>query len=211
MSSSQDDFYKKYFEKLQAKAKEAVINAQKDAFAEYFEVADKKIREIYKNTITDFYNSHKPSFYNSRGSLYKLLQTEKTEDYLSVWFDPSKISYRNGYAESSKSDGVSGGLYDLVFRQGWHGGAMVNGAMLYPVGRFENGKPRAYDGIYNNGHYKPYADETYTYGWTPAKKAPISPLDDFIQRIDKYQKTEYQKDYEKIWDKHKSNIKINMD
>ena len=41
-------------------------------------------------------------------------------------------------------------------------------------------------------------------------KASISPLQDFKRRIDQYQKTEYQKDYENIWNKYKSNIKIDI-
>lgn len=205
MSSKQSDFYNKYIEKLQKKAKEAVEIAQKEAFAEYFEVAEKKIHELYQNTIIDFYADYTPSsFYKRRDSLKNLLQTERSKSYLEGWFDPSKISYRNGYSESSTSDGVEGGLYDIVFRQGWHGGAMVNGSMLYPVG----GKP--YDGKYDGGRCRPYEDRSYKYGWTPAKRAPISPLDDFLQRLNEYQKEEYQRDFEKIWNKHKSNIKIDM-
>ena len=48
------------------------------------------------------------------------------------------------------------------------------------------------------------------HGWEQAEKASISPLQDFKRRIDQYQKTEYQKDYENIWNKYKSNIKIDI-
>lgn len=212
MGSKYNDFYKSYMSKLQTKAEEAVKDAQKKAFSEYFEVADKKIHEIYKSVITDFYRDYNPRFYDRRdnGSLYKLLETKKTDNYLSLNFNPSKISYRNGYAESGSSNGVPGGLYDLVFRQGWHGGAMVNGSMLYPIGKYENEKPRAYDGTYKDGIYKPYEDENYKYSWTVANKSAISPLDDFKKRLDIYQESEYQRDYEEIWNKYKLNIKIDM-
>ena len=204
MSSKQSDFYKSYMETLQKKAKKAVSKAQEKTFEEYFEVADTKIRDIYKKTIIDFYQDYTPPrFYDRRGSLFNLIQTKRGSDYLSIWFDPSKISYRNGYAGED-------GLYETVFRQGWHGGAMVRGSMLYPIGKYEDGKPRAYDGTYKDGYYKPYEDENYKYSWTVANKAAISPLDDFKKRLDKYQKTEYQEDYEKIWNKNKSNIKIDM-
>lgn len=190
--------------KLQTKAKEAVKDAQKKAFSEYFEIADKKIREIYKSVITDFYRDYTPPrFYDRRGSLYNLIQTQHGDDYLQVGFNPSKISYRNGYAGED-------GLYETVFRQGWHGGAMVHGSMLYPIGKYEDGKPRAYDGTYKDGVYKPYEDEYYKYSWTVANKAAISPLDDFKKRLDAYQESEYQQDYEEIWNKYKSNIKIDM-
>lgn len=203
MSSKHNDFYKSYMSKLQTKAKEAVKDAQKKAFSEYFEVADKKIREIYKSVITDFYRDYTPRFYDRRGSLYNLIQTKHGDDYLQIGFNPSKIAYRNGYAGED-------GLYETVFRQGWHGGAMVHGSMLYPIGKYEDGKPRAYDGTYKDGVYKPYEDEDYKYSWTVANKAAISPLDDFKKRLDVYQESEYQQDYEEIWNKYKSNIKIDM-
>lgn len=198
MANAQSNFYKDYMEQLQLKAKAAVKKAQEKTFEEYFEVADKKIRGIYKNTITDFYKDYYPHFYDRRGSLYDLIQTKYGTDYLSISFDPSKISYRNGYSGED-------GLYNTVFRQGWHGGAMIRGSMLYPVGKYENGKPRAYDGT-----YKPYEDENYKYNWIVANRASISPLNDFRNRIDEYQKNEYQKDYEKIWNRNKQNIRIEM-
>ena len=99
MSSKQNDFYKSYMETLQKKAKEAVSKAQEKTFEEYFEVADTKIRDIYKKTIIDFYQDYTPPrFYDRRGSLFNLIQTKRGSDYLSIWFDPSKLSYRNGYA-----------------------------------------------------------------------------------------------------------------
>lgn len=198
MANVQNNFYKDYMEKLQIKAKEAVKKAQEKTFEEYFEIADKKIRGIYKNTITDFYKDYYPHFYDRRGSLYDLIQTKHGADYLSISFDSSRISYRNGYSGED-------GLYNTVFRQGWHGGAMIHSSMLYPVGKYENGKPRAYDGT-----YKPYEDENYKYSWIVANRAAISPLNDFKNRLNEYQKDEYQKDYEKIWNKNKQNIRIEM-
>lgn len=198
------DFYNKYLEKLQAKAEEAVKEARENSFKEYFKVAEKRIKEIYEDTITDFYR-HGNHSYAPRKSLYDLIETKIEDDGLSIDFNPSKIVYRKGYAESSKSEGVTGGLYDIVFRQGWHGGAMINGSMLYPVGS----PVKPYDGTYEGKSLKPFKDN-YHYGWKPADKAPISPLNDFRQRIDEYHKIEYQKIYDEIWNKHKQNIKISM-
>lgn len=201
MSNNQSSFYQSYIKKLQEKAKEAVKEAQEKSFSEYFDVAEKKIRTIYKDTITDFYNSYPNPFYDRRGSLYDLIQTKKATDYLSIWFEPSLISYRNGYAGEN-------GLYDQVFRQGWHGGADVKhrGRMLVPW---------SYPTLEYNGGTSPWEPEIWNSesilsGWKLAEKAPISPLQDFKNRIDQYQKTEYQKDYEDIWNKYKSNIKIDI-
>jgi hypothetical protein len=201
MSNNQSSFYQSYIKKLQEKAKEAVKEAQEKSFSEYFNVAEKKIKTIYKDTITDFYNSYPDPFYDRRGSLYDLIQTKKAIDYLSIWFEPSLISYRNGYAGEN-------GLYDQVFRQGWHGGANVKhrGRMLVPW---------SYPTLEYNGETSPWEPEIWNNesilsGWKLAAKAPISPLQDFKRRIDQYQKTEYQKDYENIWNKYKSNIKIDI-
>ena len=214
MSSKHNDFYKSYMSKLQTKAKEAVKDAQDEAFAEYFKVADKKIKKIYRSVITDFYQSYIPNFYDEeyrRGSLYNLLETEYNKNELSINFNPSKISYRNGYAESSSSNGVPGGLYDLVFRQGWHGGAMIDGKMRYPVGIQENGLYKPYDGSYDGSRHKAYEtyDDIVKFRWGKAHQTR-APLEDFRSRINEYQRTEYQQDYEEIWNKYKSNIKIDM-
>ena len=210
MSSKHNDFYKSYMGKLQVKAKESVKDAQDKAFSEYFKVADKKIKKIYRSVITDFYQSYIPNFYDEeyrRGSLYNLLETKCNKNELSISFNPSKISYRNGYAESSSSNGVSGGLYDLVFRQGWHGGALIDGKMRYPVGIQDNGLYKPYDGL-DNKSYETY-DDIVKFRWGKAHQTR-APLEDFRSRINEYQKTEYQQDYEEIWDKYKSNIKIDM-
>lgn len=201
MSNNQSSFYQSYIKKLQEKAKEAVKEAQEKSFSEYFNVAEKKIRTIYKDTITDFYNSYPNPFYDRRGSLYDLIQTKKATDYLSIWFEPSLISYRNGYAGEN-------GLYDQVFRQGWHGGANINGEMLVPW----TTPPVEYDGDRTPWSFpEPWNKRVgIKHGWGQAEKAPISPLQDFKRRIDQYQKTEYQKDYEIIWNKYKSNIKIDI-
>ena len=199
MSNSHYDFYKKYIDALEVKAKEAVKEAQKKAFAEYFEVADKKIRKIYNDTITDFYESYGRTFYKPRGSLYDLINIERTDEYLEIDFNPSMISYRNGYSGED-------GLYTQVFRQGWHGGANINGNMLVPW----TNPAEPYD-----GDKKPWAfPEPWgrrigvKHGWSHAEKSPISPLEDFRKRIDEYHETEYQSDYNEIWNKHKQNIKI---
>lgn len=210
MGSKHSEFYKSYIKELEEKAGKAVKEAQKKTFSEYFEVADKKINELYKEAVDEFYQDYSPSFYKREENLYNLLQTKCEEDGLTMSFDPSKLKYRNGYAESSESDGIPGGLYDLVFRQGWHGGAMVRNIMVYPIGTNENGKPRAYDGGYENGYYKPYSDKDYQYSFGIAKRMKISPLDNFKKRIAKYQKNEYQREYEKIWNKNKANIKIDI-
>lgn len=201
MSSKYNNYYQDYIDKLQNKAREAVKEAQKNTFTEFFEdVAPKKIREIYNDVITKFYEDYHPTFYDRRGSLYKLLTLKSGKDYLDIGFDPSKISYRNGYNGED-------GLYTTVFREGWHGGANIEGKMLIPwVSPYAK-----YD-----GDYKPWKDFDTSglvlgkdYGWKNAHRS-IPPLLSFKQALKDYEKTEYQQDYEKIWNKYKTSIKIEM-
>lgn len=76
MGNNQSSFYQGYMKKLQERAKKAVKEAQEKSFSEYFDVAEKKIRNIYEDVITDFYNSYPDPFYDRRGSLYNLIQTK---------------------------------------------------------------------------------------------------------------------------------------
>ena len=59
----------------------------------------------------------------------------------------------------------------------------------------------------------PFGDPTYDdivkFRWGKAHQTR-APLEDFRSRINEYQRTEYQQDYEEIWNKYKSNIKIDM-
>lgn len=195
------DYYRNYMNKLKDKANSAVKEAQQNAFAEFFEdVAPKKIRDIYNDVITKFYEDYRPTFYDRRGSLYKLLILKSGKDYLEVGFDPSKISYRNGY---NKEDG----LYTKVFREGWHGGANIEGEMLIPW----TNPPVEYDGDPRPWMFpEPWVRRIgMKHGWCEAHRSS-SPLLNFKQAIENYQKTEYQQDYEMVWNKHKSNIKIEM-
>ena len=186
-----------WFENDRKKRREKFNRVVDNTKKEFFPMQEKKIKKIYKSVIDDFYADYRPHFYNRRdnGSLYKLLKCRSDTEHIYMSFDPSEISYRNGYAGED-------GLYRTVFIEGWHGGAMVHNSMLYPVGKYENGKPRAYDGTYKDGVYKPYEDEDYKYSWTVANRASISPLDDFNKRFDDYQDTEFEEDFRDLFDKN---------
>lgn len=201
MSSKHTDFYQNYIDKLQKKANEAVKEAQQKTFAEFFDdVAPKKIRDIYNDVITRFYEDYHPTFYDRRGSLYKLLTLKSGADYLEIGFDPSKISYRNGYNGED-------GLYTKVFKEGWHGGANIEGKMLIPW----TAPPVEYDGDSKPWAYpEPWGRRLgIKHGWEHAQRS-TPPLLSFKQALKHYEETEYQQDYEKIWNKYKSNIKIEM-
>lgn len=197
-----NDSLESWFENDRKKRREKFNRVVDNTKKEFFPMQEKKIKKIYKSVIDDFYADYKPHFYNRRdnGSLYKLLKCRSDTEHIYMSFDPSEISYRNGYAGED-------GLYRTVFVEGWHGGAMVHNSMLYPVG-YEGGKIKTYDGTYRYKEslgkevYSPYECDNIKYGWIEANRASISPLDDFNKRFDDYQDTEFEEDFRDLFDKN---------
>ena len=89
-------------------------------------------------------------------------------------FKPEKFPSRTGYTGTGKD-----GLYQTVFKEGYHGGASHNGKMLYRT-------PYPY----------------YTYWGSAAEQASISPLEDFRQRWYHYEDTEFEADLNKTINKY---------
>lgn len=144
------------------------------------DVATKKLNEFYNISVMNFYASYPHPIYDRRGSLYNLFNIKREGDTLKYWFEPSEITYRNGY-------GGEDGLYTTVFKEGWHGGANINGEMLVPY----RIPPQIYDGDkrpYLNGKAK----------WKPAVRS-LSPYDAFIALKEDYERNGFRKDYRDIW------------
>ena len=170
--------YQKYINILKEKAKKEVKKAQDKSIEEFFKHVEKELIVMYEETILDFYLDYTPKYYSRTGELYNLLHIRTGKRYIEAAFNPSAITSRTGYSQEN-------GLYNTVFREGWHGGALHKEEMLYR-------KPVPY----------------YTSWGRPAERATVSPLYDFRNRVYTYLKTDYQKDYKRIWDKNKSQIKI---
>lgn len=114
-----------YTKEIQARAEAALKRVYIATYKEYFKDLEADMKALFEKTIDEFYDDYKPreGEYIRSHSLYALLRTELSlgdeegEQGLFIDFDPGEMShYRNGYAGDD-------GLYDLVFRRGWHGGA----------------------------------------------------------------------------------------
>lgn len=158
-----------------------------EASEEFFKLEKKKTEDIYRDVIDDFYNSYDRKFYKQDESLYNLLECTTDNKKLILDFHPEKISMRNGYSGEN-------GLYTSVFKEGWHGGSGKNGRKSYPVAIYD-GEYKPYDGA-----VAPY--DSYGYKWVPAKRAKISPYDDFVKRWNDFQYGEYEEDFYRIFKKH---------
>lgn len=160
---------------------------------------DERVHEFFDKSISDFYRDYEPRFYNRRtqNGLSHLLFTEKGKDYFQYWFDPEVMPYRNGYAGEN-------GLYKTVFKEGWHGGANLDGNMLVPYRtNYSDGSYStiAYDGISKSStrtYERPY--EYSKARWQPAVKAEISPYENFLKQKEEYEKKQLNIDYQEIWD-----------
>ena len=101
---------------VKKKANEAIRLATKD-MVEYL---NEEIRKIFIDVVNEFYNDYDPLTYERDYTLGTLLETEVlhgSNPGLAVWLEPTNMTtFRSGY------DGEDG-LYDQVFRKGWHGGA----------------------------------------------------------------------------------------
>ena len=151
------------------------------------DVATKKLNEFYNISVMNFYASYPHPIYDRRGSLYNLFNIKREGDTLKYWFEPSEITYRNGY-------GGEDGLYTTVFKEGWHGGANINGEMLVPY----RIPPQIYD-----GDKRPYLHGKAK--WKPAVRS-LSPYDAFIALKEDYERNGFRKDYRDIWIRQLNNI-----
>lgn len=179
---------------IKRRALDTLRNAQKSAYAEFYAMYAEKLKQMFNDAIDDFYSDYPdPEFYERKKSLYKLLQIKVEKDGVTVWYEPDEMTtFRNGYSGED-------GLYDQVFRKGWHGGADK-------IAKAKEGK------------YGVHPDTGTPYWRTPvpfyrrwgkkAAVAAISPLDDMKRRIDEYQEKEMQKDFNKIYSKYLNNIKF---
>ena len=192
-----NSFYEQYMARLKEKAVQAVNVAIKNTWQEFFISVEHNIREIFNDVVSAFYDDYASPDYTRSRSLYDLLVTEIGErgDYLKIWFDPTRMTtFRSGY------DGEDG-LYDQVFRRGWHGGS----------DRISSDKIAKY-----GAHPKPGTPywrtpvPFYTHWGKPAKISKISPLDDMRRRVAEYEKYAMQSEFLRIWNKHKNNIQIDI-
>lgn len=178
MSVDYKNYYEKYIKELKEKVKQQKKDILKQTSTEFFELLSTKIRNMFEITIIHFYSSYSPKFYKRRDSLFNLLKIDYGNDYFEGEFIPEKIISRTGYKAED-------GLYDTVFRQGWHGGAKHNGSYYWR-------KP----------------DPCYNRWGRQAIKAQFSPLQIFNALLDDYKAKEIQEDWNKLYNKNISKINL---
>lgn len=202
MADDVSSFYKQYMAKLEMKAREAIERVMPRVWEDFFANANESVRKLFTETIDQFYSEYSPGYYNRTESLYNLFQSETSPEYLKIWMDPDSMSsFRNGYSGED-------GLYDLVFRHGWHGGADKGDVTMVRLPGsdevVERRTPHPENGV-------PYWRVPVPYYTSWGRKAYQSnpPIEDFKARLEDYNNNKNQADYLDAWAKHVHEIKIN--
>lgn len=145
------------------RARQAIYDAAYNAALKALDEMEKDLDQIYYRVVREFYADYSPIFYRRNESLYDLLEIENTGDYLNWGFDSDK-------ATPFERGGGSDGLYEHVFRRGWHGGATGTDKNGYTVNVPSWRTPVPW----------------YSRWGAVAKQAPRSPLDAWEQEVSAY-------------------------
>lgn len=195
-----DAYYAKYFQRMQESVNKQARKAYDETWKEWLKYVAGKAQEIMKGVAEDFYASYTPQFYKRRGSLYNLLviNLEDSGETFEGHFNESAITFRNGY-------GGEDGLYDQVFRRGWHGGAgSIDASKEAKMGAHPSpGYP-----YWRTPYSPPDSKKTGYYHWgRPADISYPAPLDVFKSRWDKFLTIDGYPYYYKIYREKLSRIK----
>jgi len=183
MAFNADDYINKMKERAQEIADqvlECMNEATQRASDRYIELVDERIQECFRDAVAAFYDNYQPKYYDRNESLYDILDTELTGESYWISFHPENMTpYRTGYTGED-------GLYQTVFKEGWHGGA------AYGEDHPSPGVPhwRTPEGIYR-------------YWGRRAAKAADSPFDDFKYRLQDYADGLAHEDFQRIWSEEK--------
>lgn len=187
--------FEEYIESLKEKIQDQIRDAIQKGGKDFLILYKSKIETMFKEVIDDFYSGYEPKFYTPKNGggrkkrLYKLLNIVIGNDYIQLSFDESQLLYRDG------SGGGENHLYQTVFRKGYHGGAETGNGI---------GGSHPNPGV---AYWRRPVPGYWRWG-QPAKKEKISPLDAFNMKLDEYEETQMQKDYDNACSKYVKKIKI---
>ena len=160
----------------QEEIKKRAEAAAKRASKRYVDYDIQRRKDIMEKVAEGFYKGYSPKYYARRGSLYNLMRvTRLGDDEWEIDFDPSKMTYRNG-------SGGENGLYNTVFRNGYHGGAPSG------PGHPKNGVPMWR-----------YPYPTYV-NWGKAATQSASPLSEFLKLDDEETEEDASNVFRRLWD-----------
>lgn len=181
-------------------AERAVHEAVAKAHPEFLDILEERVTNIFNNAIDAFYMDYPtPEFYERSHSLYNLMQIERGDKSLSVWFEPEEMSsFRNGY------DGEEG-LYDQVFRKGWHGGAAS-------ISEDKSDRYGIHPGYMPGGNVPVWRTPSpyYTHWGRAAEVMSPSPLERIKEDVDAYSSGQMSDDFRHCLNRHLKNTTLKL-
>ena len=180
-------------------AERAVYEAVEKAQPEFLDILEERVTKIFNNAIDAFYTDYSPDYYGRSYSLYNLMQIERGDKTLSVWFEPEEMSsFRNGYNGEE-------GLYDQVFHKGWHGGAGG-------ISEEKAGVYGVHPGYMPGGNVPVWRTPApyYTSWGRAAEVMSPSPLEKIKDDVDTYSSGQMSDDFRQCLDKHLKNTKLKL-
>ena len=202
------NFYHQLEVEERAHIEKCVDKAVKIAVREMMKKTEKSFREMFRDAIDRFYQDYTPGGvypYQRTNSLYNILDTEYLgEDAgyeygaIAISFDDDKVTkFRNG----------NGSVYDLAFKEGWHGGAKSGDTTVLPTGTLHTPHPDPGTPYYRRMVKSRKHGRWFSVGWTrPAERTSPSPFDQFDDEIERFANEEMQGIYIESFNKHFSEI-----
>lgn len=91
--------------------------ALKQSYQELASLMKEKYREMYRETVKEWYGDYSPLFYSRTGSLYDIFNFDYDEDQAYIGYDTELLHHPS--------------LDETVFTIGYHGGAKHNGGIYW--------------------------------------------------------------------------------
>lgn len=176
-------------EKLTKNIEKEFNNAYKRAGLKWLATIGPEVESVYNKSIEAFYNDYTPvpEGYERRESLYKLFSYKFKNNKAIIDIDDSEPKARD--------DSTS--LYDLVFKEGYHGGSKHGDGVGGPHPR--PGTPLWREPI--NGYFN----------WgREAEQSETSPYDEFKKRLEEWKEGEGKTIFNNIFMKEFSEMQKNI-
>ena len=104
-------------------AQDIIPGIKESVFQEFGEYQQAKVEELFRSAVDQFYAAYSPTYYDRNLSLYNALEFEPDEyGIVDEQIDNDSLFSYSGVSSFERGGG-SGGLFERVFMDGWHGGA----------------------------------------------------------------------------------------
>lgn len=110
-------------ERVSEKANELLPDVKEKIYREFGEYQQKEVTRMFKEAVDQFYAAYTPTYYERNRSLYNALEFEPDEyGIVDEQIDNDSLFGSDGLSAFERGGG-SGGLFERVFMEGFHGGA----------------------------------------------------------------------------------------